>query len=113
MRGILPHSESGMNNNSIAKSLTNIILGIGTMFLRGWAITKLWGWFAVPQFGLKELTLFTALGLALLVEVMMPFSAATIQAETQVSNKDDDVTNRHAWRIGLILASVTLGWLFK
>lgn len=113
MRGILPLLESGMNNNSIAKSLTNIILGVGTMFLRGWAITKLWGWFAVPQFGLKELTLFTALGLALLVEVMMPFSAATIQAETQVSNKDDDVTNRHAWRIGLILASVTLGWLFK
>jgi hypothetical protein len=102
-----------MSSNSIARTLTNNILSIGTMFLRGWAITKLWGWFAVPQFGLKELTLFTALGLSLLVEVMMPLPASTVQAETQVSNKGDDITDRHARRIGLILASVTLGWLFK
>ena len=102
-----------MNSNSIARALTNIILSIGTMFLRGWAITKLWGWFAVPQFGLKELTLFTALGLSLLVEVVAPYSPADVQASTQVSNKNDDVYARIGWRIGVILASVALGWCFK
>lgn len=100
-------------NHNFAKALINIILGIGTMFLRGWTITKLWSWFVVPQFGLKELALFTALGLSLLVDVMTPLPSAAVQAETKVSTQDDDVTNRYAWRIATLLVALFLGWCFK
>jgi len=35
--------------------------------LRGWVLTKLWGWFVVTTFGLAQISIPQAIGLSLLV----------------------------------------------
>ncbi len=35
--------------------------------INGWVLTKLWHWFAVPIFGLDDLTVVQAIGIALVV----------------------------------------------
>ena len=37
---------------------------------RGWIISMLWSWFIVPQFSVGPLSIFTALGISLLVTLL-------------------------------------------
>ena len=51
--------------------LAILILGIPIMILQGWVLTLLWGWFAVPLFGLPPLSLAPAIGLMVLVRFFL------------------------------------------
>lgn len=44
-----------------------IIVAIPLTIYRGWALTILWGWFAVPLFEVPELSIPFGIGLSLLV----------------------------------------------
>ncbi|MGW1422741.1 hypothetical protein ACWAT4_21805 [Bradyrhizobium manausense] len=41
-----------------------------TAILRGWALSIIWGWFAVPIFGLPSLSIPQAIAVSLLVSMM-------------------------------------------
>lgn len=42
------------------------------VFLKSWVLKTLWLWFAVPLFGLPQLTIAYALGLSLMITVVVP-----------------------------------------
>ena len=43
--------------------------------LRAWTVTKLWGWYVVPGFGVPPIHMSLAFGLGILIGCLMPFSA--------------------------------------
>jgi len=53
--------------NTIAEFLGNIILGIISVVITGFVLSKLWFWFIVPVFALPELRLIEAIGLSFLI----------------------------------------------
>jgi hypothetical protein len=58
-----------------AFAITFMCVGIFTLMvsaaiLRGWALSILWGWFAVPIFGLPALGVAQAIGIAMTVGLM-------------------------------------------
>lgn len=50
-----------------------IILGGYSTLMRGMAITVLWGWFAVPTFGLKPISFVMAVGISILSNMFHHF----------------------------------------
>lgn len=54
------------NFGIIMYMLLTIIVG---MFIGGFIISKLWGWFIVPTFGLNYLTILQAIGISLFVSL--------------------------------------------
>jgi hypothetical protein len=75
------------------------------VMLEGWAISVLWGWFMVPAFGLPELRIPFAVGLALIVGML-----------TYRVRKDEDVPDTaHLLVHGLVTPFVFLaiGWFVK
>jgi hypothetical protein len=76
------------------------------LVLNGWAVTKLWSWFIVPQFGLPTLTIPYAIGLCCVV--------ALITHKPDRSKSDD--TKALAAVVAVFAAplmSVLLGWIVK
>ena len=45
-------------------------LFIGAVILRGWALSTLWGWFAVPIFHLPALSIPQAIGVSIVVSLL-------------------------------------------
>lgn len=39
----------------------------------GWAFSVLWGWFFVPLFNLPEISVFSGIGIAMTVRLLMPY----------------------------------------
>ena len=48
-----------------------LALGVVAIIVRGFVLTKLWGWFVVPVFGLPALHIAAAVGLSLLLGYLL------------------------------------------
>ena len=73
-----------------------------TSILNGWVLTKLWGWFVVPVFGLPALSIAPAIGLSIIVGYL------TIHA-----NKSNDSSSNDGVGLALFKAiSTPLLYLF-
>ena len=77
-------------------------------FIRGWALSVLWNWFAVPLFGLPALTVWAAYGLVLLLHVAY---VVYIPVKDERSDKEKVVGFFGALVQPLI--GVLLGWFVK
>lgn len=55
---------------TVGKFFISSIMLILTVFLRGWALSVLWGWFVVKQFGLPPIGIPLAIGLSLIVSYL-------------------------------------------
>ena len=66
------------------------VKAIVAMWMFGFAVSKLWGWFVVPQFGLAAMNIATALGLAFLYELVTfkseTFELSMAEIKTQIEN---------------------------
>ena len=91
--------------NSIAVALTTSIFSGINMALRGWSVSWLWCWFAVPTFGVKELTAVMALGLVFLVEILTP----TVYQNN--SNNKGVTAEKLGVQIGTTLGILLAGWV--
>lgn len=91
--------------NDLAVALASLLFSGINVALRGWAVTWLWRWFAVPTFGVKELTATMALGLVLLVEILTP------TAYTNPENESSDTATKLGKKIGTTLGILLAGWV--
>jgi len=55
--------------------------------IQGWVISTLWGWFIVPTFGLPELTIPIAMGIAMILSITNPRSAKIIKSIKEKKEK--------------------------
>jgi hypothetical protein len=63
-----------------------VILLIGGSLLRGWVLTKIWLWFAVPVLGVRPLSIVSAIGLSLLVSM---FHYPVLKPKNDQDDEDD------------------------
>lgn len=64
----MPLSDSDQTSASV---IINLALYPFALLFHGWALTKLWLWFVVPQFGLAPLRVSRAVGLALIIGIIV------------------------------------------
>lgn len=80
------------------------ILGVaaGSVVLRGFALSVLWGWFVAPVFGVPELGIAQSLGLAVLLGLFLPNAA-----------KSEEKSTAAAWSAILLgpLSAILIGWI--
>jgi len=65
---------------SIAGCLSGIVLLPLSIFLNAWAFTRLWSWFAVPQFHAVPMPIATAIGLSSMMSIYRAYSSAPQKA---------------------------------
>jgi hypothetical protein len=66
--------------------LSAVAIVVGSI-MEGWVLSKLWGWFVSPLFGVPSLSIAAAIGFALVISML------THQSTSSDSNKDKDWTN--------------------
>lgn len=78
-------------------------LTVGTILWRGYVLAILWGWFAVPAFGLPQLTIAQAIGVSIVVGML-----------THQGFKDDrELGPLVALALLGPLVSLLIGWIVK
>jgi hypothetical protein len=97
---------------AVAFGLGVIGLGIaGTMILRGWALSTLWGWFVAPVFALPTLGMAQAIGITTIVALMTPIKANEKERNDKPASKTflkSLVTN-----CSVVLLTLGIGWIVK
>jgi hypothetical protein len=78
------------------------------MILRGWALTWLWLWFAVP-FGLPQISISWGIGLAALVSVLGRYGSSEGKDETKSSGRR--MIDVYAKLIMVPLVGLLIGWI--
>ena len=78
------------------------------MVWRGYAITVLWAWFAVATFALPALTIPVAIGLTLVVYLLAPHTATTLNLEAATS---EQVVRTTLTAAGVPMVGLMLGWV--
>lgn len=81
--------------------------------VRGWVMTVLWSWFAAPTFHLPELTIATAIGLALLIGMFTPKSVKSFKDAGEKKSSAELVGEVLGVGIGAPLMVLFLGWITK
>ncbi|MGL4233219.1 MAG: hypothetical protein ACRCWJ_17765 [Casimicrobium sp.] len=79
------------------------------MIIRGWALSVLWSWFIVQQFGLRELRIPEAIGLAIVVGwLAMPYNF-------DYEKLSDEKKLTHGFFTGFVYPFMILGiaWIVK
>ena len=79
-----------------------VALVVGGLLVNGWAISMLWGWFVVPLFGTKSLTIANAIGLSCFVSL---FTASSAKKE------EDDLGTMIARVLIVPVLIVFIGWI--
>ena len=84
-----------------AGSITaNIIVLIIALFIEGWGVMLMWGWFVAPTFGLPSLSLAQAIGIDLILSLIT----------ARISSEDVSIVRKVGYLIGIILMIVT-AWI--
>lgn len=90
-----------------ALAILNLAYTIGCTILSGYVLSILWGWFAVPAFGLPALTIPLAMGIMLVVSYM------TKQADFNNSDREDYQKRVNVVMIVKPLAALAVGYVIK
>lgn len=84
-----------------------MLLGGLCVIIAAVVIATLWGWLAVPIFGLRALNYWQAIGIGLLIAVFQPLSG-------QSKSKDDkENNNSYIETVVALLVALLLGYLIK
>ena len=78
----------------------NIIVLIIALFIEGWGVMLMWGWFVASTFGLPSLGLAQAIGIDLILSLIT----------ARVSSEDVSIVRKVGYLIGIILMIVT-AWI--
>ena len=78
-----------------------------SVFMNGWALSLLWGWFISPPFGIPTLTIMQAFGVALVCSfVAIPHKSDSRDEKTRLS---DQITNSTI----IPIVAVGIGWVVR
>lgn len=85
-------------------------IAIGVIY-GGWVLCVLWGWFAVPLFGLQALTIAQGIGVRLVASYLTP----------RFSSDSKQYTDRPLYHLAKVLGTkilwgiftLTIGWIVK
>jgi len=83
-----------------------LLLYIPITILHGWVLSILWGWFAVPIFGFKLLTIVQTIGIGMVVSFMT----------THISfwkNLEQDIAREISFSITRPIFTLGVGWIVK
>ena len=88
--------------------LSILIIGLSCLW-SGYALSVLWGWFVVGTFGLPQLTINTAIGLAMLVSYM------TQPYDNKKTDRSPEEALMHVACTGAVNPAVALGlgWVVR
>ena len=91
--------------------LAMVAIVVGSAIWHGYVFSVLWGWFAVPAFGLPALSLAMSIGVALLANYAT-YHRVTVPSDP---NKDtgDKVIDSVAHIIAYPLIVLIMGWVIK
>jgi len=89
---------------TIVKFIGGLVLFILNVIIYGFTLMKLWGWFIVSLFGIREIKIVEALGLSLIISFI-------VQQKTSSTEKDISLIARLF--ISMILCAFVLlyGWV--
>lgn len=75
----------------------------------GFVLSKMWGWFLVPTFGLPAITIPVAIGICLIAAFL------THQQNFKVKSGDDLKDAFNAWGYGFVVSLMIffIGWIVK
>jgi len=88
----------------------NFIAKVAVVFLKGFVISKLWGWFAVPL-GMLPIETFTAVGFYLILCIVPGDVTATFRNQKALKEEYEDGLDVINFGITLISAVTALGSL--
>ena len=91
----------------LALATLNMAYVIGCNIFSGFVLSILWGWFAVPAFGLPALTIPLAMGIMLVVSYM------TKQADFNNQDREDYQKRVNVVMIVKPLAALVVGYVIK
>lgn len=91
----------------LAVVILNMVYVIGCNIFSGFVLSILWGWFAVPAFGLPALTIPLAMGIMLVVSYM------TKQADFNNQDREDYQKRMNVVSIVKPLGALAVGWVVK
>ena len=98
---------------AVAFGLGVIGLGIaGTMILRGWALSTLWGWFVAPVFALPTLGMAQAIGITMIVALMTPIKANEKERNDKPASKKTFLKSLLT-NCSVVLLILGVGWIVK
>lgn len=78
-----------------------------TAILNGWVLSILWGWFAVPTFGLPALSIPSAIGVALVVSYL------TYQYIPDRNSDEDSAGRSISFIIARPFIALFIGWIVQ
>jgi hypothetical protein len=81
-----------------------VALMIVASMLRGWALSTLWAWFAVPIFGLPPLGIAQAIGISLTLGMI---------THQYVPTKEKDTAGPILFSLLMPLLAVGIGWIVR
>ena len=92
-----------------------LVASIALTIVRGLAITLLWLWFIVPQFGVPELSIPVAVGMSILIGM---FTSKPPSAEEWVQSQDKELkhavqTLNMSWWFVYIAVAVVMGFIVQ
>ena len=81
-----------------------------SIFLKGYVLSLLWGWFFVPVFGLQHLSIVTAVGITLMASILSP-SGGRDRNEERKTIIDLETMKSVVYIIMKPLFVLFIGWL--
>ena len=90
-----------------------LILLVPVVLLNGWMLKTMWGWFIVPTFGLKVLSIGQALGVSMVASLFTIGHRVTAFSDTR---SDGNKNARVEKLVGLVLSYpiiLLMGWVIK
>lgn len=95
-----------------------VLIGLGTLFaivvltvIRGWSLSILWAWFAVPAFGIAPLSIPMAIGLTMLANLVV--ASPRNDSDTNGMDATDKMVQGFIFSISLSLVALGSGWVVK
>jgi hypothetical protein len=113
LKGLLMQTEKELSFdllNAIAKLVVVLASCPLSVLLYGWALAKLWIWFAVPTFHLPALSITYALGLSLIVR-LTTYQTDAVREDAYKKSTWGSIGLRIAKSAFLSLGAVGMGWL--
>lgn len=74
------------------KTFFNFLLSIAVSLFGGFILTKMWGWFIAPKFGLPQIGIVEAVGISTVVNFVL-IGVHLSNAYAEARKKHDDIDN--------------------
>ena len=110
----MEQTEQKNVNRNIMKLIVALLAVVVGVFLRAWALMKLYGWFVLPTFtNAPKLSYPIVLGLSMLLQyAVVPPKPSELKKEFKETDDENAALKSLAYSILIPLLVVLLGWIY-